>query len=96
MQTPSSIEGLTPQRSQEDQSTKLRCSMIIQSDKQKKYLSPSNFTTFKCTKKPKCIIPAAEKHFLEKVLQKLNNGLKSAVRKVKLPADFICYYCSYH
>jgi len=32
----------------------------------------------------------------KKALQKLNNGLKSAVKQAKLPADFICYYCSYY
>lgn len=32
-------------------------------------------------KKPKQLLPTAEKHFLEKVLHKLNNGLKSPVKR---------------
>lgn len=56
-----------------------------QSDKQNKCLSPSCFTTFKCTEKLNVYSPLQRSTFWKKVLQKLNNGLKSSVKQAKLP-----------
>jgi len=52
-----------------------------QSEKQNECLSTSSFITHQSTKKTKQSLPTVEKYFLEKVLQKLNNGLKSPVKR---------------
>lgn len=53
--------------------------------KQNKCLSPSRFTTFKCTEKSKCLFSTVEKHFLENSTPEIKQWAKICCQTGKTP-----------